>query len=535
MRLRRRHLLAAGAAACLVALGLGWALSERGFDVSGCAQLDRPPRAHPDYADAVIPPNIAPLNFRVDEPGTRYLARFSSARGGTIEVRSHTPSIVIPGAAWKRLLAANRGEQLKCDVCVRASDGRWERFHETACTIAREEIDPYIVYRLIDPIVRLWRVIEIRQRSLETYDDSLVIGNGSFDEGCINCHTFLKGDPSRMTLQIRPGQKDYGTGMVMVDGERATKLDARPGAQSGAPVYVAGHPSGKALACSVNKVRQLVHSARAEVRDVLDIESSLAVYLTDSGTVVTTPALARPDRLATWPAWSADGKYLYYCSAPVLWEKGEQGPTVARFREVKYDLMRIPFDLDTATWGEPETVLAAKDTGLSIAEPRISPDGRFLAFCMSDYGCFPIYQASADLYMLDLQTGKYRKLAVNSDRTESWHSWSSNGRWLVFSSKRDNGLLARPYFTYVDEAGEAHKPFVLPQKDPTLYDSFIQTYNVPELVRGRMSASPGTLARAIRSDDWVRARAAGGGPAAAPQAGAGEEAGAAEPWTTAPR
>ena len=120
----------------------------------------------------------------------------------------------------------------------------------------------------------------------------------------------------------------------------------------------------------------------------------------------------------------------------------------------------------TGQWGHAETVLSAEQTGLSILLPRVSPDGRFLLFCMCRYGCFPVYQPSSDLYMMDLATGRYSRLAINSEYSESWHSWSSNSRWIAFSSKRQGGLFTRTYLSYVDDDGTAYKPFVLPQRDP---------------------------------------------------------------------
>ena len=129
---------------------------------------------------------------------------------------------------------------------------------------------------------------------------------------------------------------------------------------------------------------------------MFDRESDLALYHADSNTVTTTPNISKPDRLETFPTWSPDGRYLYFCSTDPL--------PLERYKEVRYDLMRIRYDADSGRWGEVEPVLLAKDTGLSIAEPRISPDGRWVLFCMSDYGSFPVYQPSSDLYLLDLET-----------------------------------------------------------------------------------------------------------------------------------
>ena len=121
--------------------------------------------------------------------------------------------------------------------------------------------------------------------------------------------------------------------------------------------------------------------------------------------------------------------------APKSWAASEKIPP-ANYEKIKYDLMRMGFDVETGAWGEAETVLSSKDTGLSITLPRFSPDGRFLVFCMSDYSTFPTFQPSSDLYLMDLKTGRYGRMECNSDQAESWHCWSSNSRWLVFSSKR---------------------------------------------------------------------------------------------------
>jgi hypothetical protein len=124
-------------------------------------------------------------------------------------------------------------------------------------------------------------------------------------------------------------------------------------------------------------------------------------------------------------------------------------------------------------------------------------------FCACDYGNFPVFQPGSDLYLLDTSSGKCDKLPVNSDRCESWHCWSSNGRWFVFSSKRRDGLFAKPHFSYFDAGGKAHKPFVLPQRDPDFYESFLMTYNVPELTSEPIEARPKDFARAVRAAERV--------------------------------
>jgi hypothetical protein len=122
-------------------------------------------------------------------------------------------------------------------------------------------------------------------------------------------------------------------------------------------------------------------------------------------------------------------------------------------------------------------------------EPNISPD----------YSGVVIPPNIAPLSFRILEPGRAYAVTIHSEFSESWHSWSSNSRWIAFSSKREGGLFTRTYFSYVDEAGTAHKPLVLPQQDPAYYDSLLETYSVPELVKGPVAVSQSRLARAARA------------------------------------
>jgi hypothetical protein len=116
---------------------------------------------------------------------------------------------------------------------------------------------------------------------------------------------------------------------------------------------------------------------------------------------------------------------------------------------------------------------------------------------MAEYGCFPIYQPTSDLYVMDIETGAYRKAPINSEYAEAWHSWSSNSRWIVFSSKRAGGVFTRILISHVDAYGQPSKPFLLPQKSPLFYDSCYYVYNMPELIAGSVSVDTKTLVRAV--------------------------------------
>jgi len=340
----------------------------------------------------------------------------------------------------------------------------------------------------------IWTDMGIYQRNLRNYDETVVLHNGSFDRGCCNCHTFLNKLPDSMLMNVRggPGGRAKGGMVIARNGSVKRVVNTSTEFNPIPAIYLAWHPSGKAVSFSTNKVLQCFHTV-GDQRDVVDRFSDLALYLIDSNRVTTTAEIARPDRLETYTTWSPDGRYMYFCSAPKL--------PVERYKEAHYELMRIAYDLDNDTWGEAETVLSAEQAGRSITLPRFSPDGKWLLFCMSDYGNFPAFTSTSDLCMMDMETGKYRPLEINSDKSESYHSWSSNSRWFVFSSKRRDGLFARPYLSYVDASGRAHKPIILPQRDPAFYDSHIRIYNVPELIRKPVSVTHRELVRALHAPE----------------------------------
>jgi hypothetical protein len=480
--------------------------------VEDSTQLAREPNLAPDYCGITIPPNIAPLNFRILEPGRAYRVRIHADGGAAIEIASRTGSIRIPERQWRGLLTANSGGEIFMDVYVKRPGRGWLQFQRIINGVAREVIDDTLVYRFMRPIYNTWECIGIYQRRLADFRTSGVLHGRSFGDGCLNCHSFVGNTADTMTIGLRSGT--YGSHTLLVQGRQTRKIGARWG-------YTAWHPSGRLAVYSVNKVRQFFHAGGMEARDVVDLDSALVCYHVDRRHSASPAELADKNRLETYPAWSPDGRSLYYCSAPILWSDRDTVPP-ENYDKVKYDLCRIAYDVDTDRWGTAQTVLAAEDTGRSILLPRISPDGRFLVFCMCRYGCFPVYQPSSDLYIMDLATGDYRELAANSPYSESWHSWSSNSRWIAFSSKRQGGSLTRTYFSYVDEGGRAHKPFVLPQKDPAYYDSLLETYSVPELIKGRVRVSKSLLARVARGEPDVATEL--------PLTGATPLAGPSEPW-----
>jgi hypothetical protein len=462
--------------------------------IDKCETAERRAKICPDYDSTIIPPNIAPLNFMVKEAGSRFFVKIYSQKGEPIEIDSRSAKIQIPENLWHELLGKNRGGELHFDIFVRAENQRWNRFQTITNRIANEDIDGYIVYRRMLPFhYPLKSHIGIYQRNLANFDEKILLHNRRSNANCLNCHSFCSNRPDKMLMGVRINKQGGKT--LFIEGSNVVKIDAKFG-------YTSWHPSGKIAAYSINNLPIFFHTLGNFFLDTVDLQSALALFDVDSKKLKTVQDISRKDRQETWPAWSGDGRYLYFCSAPVKWP-----PNIPPegYSQVRYDLVRISYDIENDKWGQVETVLSTKDTGLSIAMPKASPDGRWLLFCMCDYGYFPPWQTNSDLYLMDLkaagQTGRYeyRRLELNSDQSESWQSWSSNSRWIVFSSKRDYGKFTKCYIGYIDENGKSYKPLIMPMKDPTFYNYCMEAFNTPELVTGPLAVSERKLANIVHS------------------------------------
>ena len=391
---------------------------------------------------------------------------------------------------WHELTAAARGRDIIVEVFAE-TDGHWVRFKPFSIYVSTDSIDSWLSYRLISPSFVAFEELTINQRCLENYDEQVIVDNMlcSTENGgqCINCHSYQQYNPQRMQIHAR--QSHAGT-IIAYDG-KMEKVNMKTDSMLSAGVYPAWHPWLKLIAYSTNKTMQSFHTAHPNKIEVLDSESDLIVYDIDSHKA--TKIELRPDELEIFPCWAPDGRSLYFCSAHFEYPGGkvDNEEITLRYNELKYNIYRKPFNTDTHEFGERELVFAADSMGMSATLPRISPDGRWMMFTMGEWGCFHIWHHDADLWMMDLKTGVAKPVvALNSDDTESYHTWSSNGRWVVFSSRRYDGVLTRPFIAHVDGEGKASKPFELPAADPDYHRQLMKSYNVPELMRGPVTWTP---------------------------------------------
>lgn len=460
-------------------------------------QSSQEPEIYPDYKDVTIPPNIAPLNFAVRNADAA-VARFTF--GSTTLVYGEQTSILIDDDEWKDLLSQAKGKDIKVEVFAQ-KDGSWTSFKPFSISVAEEEIDQYISYRLIFPSYVAYEMLSISQRDLTSFEEKDIYNNmlvSTEDNGqCINCHSYQNYKTSNMQFHMRQGNG----GTMIVRDNRAEKIDMKNDSTISAGVYPAWHPTLPLIAYSTNHTGQSFHTRDKAKIEVQDTESDLIIYDTDKHEIQTISGLA--DEMESFPTWAPSGDMLYFGSAHFVYKDTVPHETelIHRYREVHYNIYRKPFDQKTRTFGETELVYDAAAENLSATFPRISPDGKYMLVGVGEFGCFHVWHPDADLYLMDMKSKQMRKLEnVNSDRAESYHSWSSNSRWIMFISRRDDGNFSRLYFAYIDKNGHAHKAFELPQRDPNFYTYFMRSYNVPEFMTEPVSLSPQQFASTAKAE-----------------------------------
>jgi len=446
---------------------------KQAFDTNRTASI------FPEYYGSTLPENIAPLNFIIKESGSKFSVEISGSSGKPIVISQSSPKINIPVNDWHKLLESNSGKTIRIDILARTGK-KWNKYKSIEHQISTDTIDPVLVYRIVNATYLKWNKMGIYQRDLTCFEETSIIENSSTDGGCMNCHTFSKNNPSKMAMHFRiihPGTMIWNNGKL-------TKTNTKTDETMSAGIYPAWHPDGIHIAFSTGKISPHLTTRSDKPVDVADKASGLFVYNSEKNSLSTSAEISTIRR-ESMPEWSADGKFLYYISAPEA-HKGDDESLLHN----RYSLMRIAYDPLTEKLGNAEMIINADSTGKSFSMPAASPDGKFMVCALTDFGYFTIFHQNSDLYLINFKTNELKKMELNSNTAESHSSWSSNSRWLVFSSKRMDGVLTRPYISFIDSTGTAHPPFLLPQENPEIYDQLQANYNRPDLVTGKVELSP---------------------------------------------
>lgn len=471
----------------------------------------------PDYTagDIVLPVNTAPLNFMVSEERLPQAAMVRLEAFTAQEAENGAP------AAALDVKLQRKGGRLECRFPVeawhhclqQAADGhvRLGFFNRQGLPletpvlrwrISADAIDPYIVYRLSAYDENPCKYLEAEERCLENFNTRPLMDNRRTGGQCFNCHASAQNNADCMSIHLR----GEGGGTLLYQQGGFRKISLPDGFPNLRLAYPAWHPSKRFIAFSSARIQVFPHTNIYKTQDLIaDTLGRLLVYDLERNRLLPAPsdALAAAEHNAryevSFPVWAPDGTRIYFCRAEKL-HFIDTLPTVESLARFRYHIAAMDFDTATGTFSPPYTVCT--DSACSLSLPAIDPSGRYLVVTRLPMGSFPS-QNGGELALVDLNLRHSDGLcplqdipALASPDGEKSHQFSSNGRWMVFGSKRLNGSTAAIYISYFDRDGRFHAPFILPQEAGGFYAAQLRTFLFPVLNR---TAVPFTL------DEWTAA------------------------------
>ena len=455
-------------------------------------RVGRQPVIYPDYKGVTVPVGIAPLNFYLanDSAVERLDVVVKGSKGG--EIRSNGSYASFDIDEWHSLLADNQGGNLSVSVCAKR-DGRWYQYDDFSIAVSSYPLDEWgLTYRRIAPGYEAYSAMGIYQRDLGNFDETAVIENTQAPGMCVNCHSSNKTDPSQFVFHVRG---PHGATMIQKDGQREW-LKAVNEKLGGAMVYPYWHPDGRYCAFSTNQTRQGFHVAPGERIEVFDLSSDILVYDTQTHEIITDSIIGTKDWSENCPVFSPDGKTLYFTTC-------KQQSYPQDYKKEQYNLCSISFNPSTGRFGDHvDTLFNAVKQNKSVTWPKPSYNGKYILFTLIDYGYFSVWHDESEQWLLDLSSSEARPLAeVNSSRADSYHNWSDNSHWIVFTSRRGDGLYTRLYLASIDDKGRATKPFLLPQEDPwEYYSRSMYSFNTPDFTKRKVDFDARSAGIEIMSD-----------------------------------
>jgi hypothetical protein len=310
---------------------------------------------------------------------------------------------------------------------------------------------------------------------------------------CGNCHSFTR-DGKTLAMDV-----DYGSdkgSYVIAEIERQTILEKskviswsdyrREDKEPTFGLLSQISPDGRYVISTVKDrsvfaaVDELFYSQR-----FFPVTGILVVY--DRQTKEFFPLPGADDRRSVQsnPVWSPDGRTILFARSKCYKLPNLKDPSsalvtreeVSEFfeggKKFRYDIYSIAFN--GGKGGQPAPLPGASDNGKSNYFPRFSPDGKWIVFCQSD--TFMLLRPDSTLYIMPATGGTPRRMRCNfADKMNSWHSWSPNGRWLVFASKV-GGPFTQLWLTHIDADGN-DTPAVLLEH----FTAADRAANIPEFV-----------------------------------------------------
>ena len=417
----------------------------------------------------------------------------------------------IPGpSAWERLKMAAGRSPLELVVSgIGGWTGRQIASRGSICfRFTRDKLDAHILY-MQKPLPFLeakqhpekTRILAADPASYEP--PRVLLANPPV---CVNCHSYSR-DGRRMTLDTDfRGDKGAFLEAPFQDTRQIQAhqfyswniLTPRKPATYSMGLFSRLSPDGAFLAGTVDETSVFVMMDDLFFSQLFfPATGRIGIFDTRTKSFCRLPGADLDDRVHTAPAWHPDGKTLAFSVAPLnpdliakvsaqAIRREKPAQTIAALNKkypVQFDIYTMPFN--DGEGGQAVPLEGAAGNGRSNYFPRFSPDGKWIVFTQSPTGL--VLQPDSRLLIVPAAGGTARVLRCNLPVMNSWHSWSPNSRWIVFTSKA-NSPYTELYLTHIDDRGEsspAIRLFRLSRNDlaAMVPEFFPKTADIPESMR----------------------------------------------------
>jgi len=304
---------------------------------------------------------------------------------------------------------------------------------------------------------------------------------------CANCHSFSR-DGNTLGMDVDGPSGDKGAYAIVPISPRMkiapedvitwNSFPQKPPGTKTIGFLSQVSPDGQYVITTVNESIYVVNFLDFRFLQVFyPTRGILAYYSREDDQMKALPGADDPDYVHCAPTWTPDGKYLVFCRAKAKdpYVEGQQEPQCANDPAelpMQYDLYRIPFN--GGRGGRCEPIRGASDNGMSNTFPKVSPDGKWIVFVKCRNG--QLMRPDGKLWIVPVEGGPARLMRCNTWRMNSWHSFSPNGRWMVFSSKA-NTPYTQMFLTHIDADGNDSPPVLIPHATAAN-----RAVNIPEFV-----------------------------------------------------